>query len=150
VRLETQLRPDAASLTLMSGLAAGTLVLTLRGETAVEALVAGDRVITRDAGAATLLAVEARAARVAPVRIAAGSLGHTRPERDMLIGPGTPIHLRDWRARALYGRDRALVEAHRLVDGEFVTEERPRGMTLYTLSFGAAQIVYADGIEVAA
>lgn len=135
-------------LTLLSGLAAGTVVLTLRGEVAVEDLVAGDRVITRDNGAQPLRAVEAVAARVAPVRVAAGSLGHNRPDRDMLIGPGTRVHLRDWRARALYGRARALVEVHRLIDGEFVTEERPRGLTLHTLAFDGPQIVYADGVEI--
>ena len=145
--VQTPLRAPAR-LTLMPGLAAGTVVLTLRGEVAVEELVPGDRVITRDAGAQTLRAVEAAAARVAPVRIAAGSLGHNRPGRDMAMGPGTRIHLRDWRAKALYGSARALVEAHRLIDGEFVTEERPRGLTLYALAFDAPQIVYADGVEV--
>lgn len=148
--VQTQLRPGIASLALLAGLGSGTVVLTLRGEVAVEDLVPGDKVVTRDTGAVPLRGVERFAARVAPVRVAAGSLGHTRPERDMLMGPGTRVHLRDWRARALYGRARALVEAHRLVDGEFVTEERPRGMTLHALLFDAPQVIYADGLEVGA
>lgn len=139
-----------ASLTLMAGLGTSTLVMTLRGEVAVERLRAGDRVVTRHAGAVTLRGVEARTSRLAAIRVRAGSLGHTRPERDMVMGPGTRVHLRDWRAQALFGRPHALVAAHRLVDGEYVTEERPRGMTLHSLLFDAPQVIYADGLEIGA
>ncbi|EPX87231.1 Hint domain protein [Rubellimicrobium thermophilum DSM 16684] len=135
-------------LTLLSGLATGTAILTLRGAVAVEDLRPGDRVITRDHGAQPLRALEAVAARLAPIRIAAGGLGRNRPDRDLLMGPGTRLHLRDWRARAFCGTPRALLEVHHLIDGEFVTEERPRGLTLYTLTFDRPQIVYADGVEV--
>lgn len=131
----------------LAGLAAGTPVLTLRGEVPVESLRAGDRVVTRE-GAVTVEGVEAVAARVAPVRIAAGSLGHGRPDRDLEVGPGTRLHVRDWRARALFGGARALVEAARLVDGEFVTEGRPRGLTLWTIRLGREAVIYAGGVEV--
>ena len=80
----TQTMPETrAALLPMAGLGTGTMVMTMRGEVAVEDLRAGDRVVTRHAGALTLRGVEARTSRVAPVRVRAGSLGHTRPERDM-------------------------------------------------------------------
>ena len=134
----------------LSGLAPGTIVLTLDGELPVEHLAPGDRVITRDSGVAVLRDVRVSEDYVAPVAIRAGSLGHTRPDRDMLVAPGTEVHIRDWRARALFGADTANVPAHRLVDREFVTDATPRRMRLYTLVFDSRHIVYADGLEVVA
>ena len=132
-----------------SGLAPGTIVLTLEGELPVEHLAPGDRVITRDSGMAPLRDILVTQAFVAPVRVKAGSLGHTRPDRDMLIGPDTKVHIRDWRAEALFGSKTADVPARKLIDREFVTEAEPRRMRLYTLVFDHAHIVYADGLEVA-
>jgi hypothetical protein len=144
-----RLCPDPAQLALAEGLLAGAVVLTLRGEVAVAALVPGDRVITRDAGAVTLRGAEARTTRAAPVRVRAGSLGHKRPEADALLAPGTRLLLRDWRARTLYGQAQALVPAQRLVDGEFVTEELPRALVLHRIDLGGPHVIYADGLEVA-
>jgi len=134
--------------TLASGLPAGTLVMTLQGEVAVEALMPGDRIISRTMGTAVLRDVAARVADVAMVRILAGSLGHTRPGRDLSVGPDTMIHIRDWRAQALYGKPAALIPARRLVDGEFVALQDHALTTLYTLTFDRPQVVYADGLEI--
>ena len=132
-----------------TGLCAGTTVLTLDGEMPVEHLSPGDRIVTRDSGMSVLVGVSCVEVEVAPIRIAAGSLGHTRPDRDMLLPPGTRIHIRDWRAEALFGTATATVPAHRLADGEFVAQQPARNMHLYTLAFDRAHIVYADGLEVA-
>ena len=51
------------------------LVLTGTGKRAVESLKRGDWLVTRE-GRAPVIAVEARAARVAPVRVGAEALGH--------------------------------------------------------------------------
>ena len=134
---------------LISGVCAGTTIMTLDGEMPVEHLTAGTRVITRDSGMAVLRDVTARTLRVAPIRIKAGSLGHTRPDRDMMVAPGTQIHIRDWRAEALFGAPAAMVEASRLVDGEFLAVQDTREMTVYTLTFDRQHILYADGIEMA-
>ena len=83
------------------------------------------------------------------VRIRAGSLGHTRPERDVLLPAAQPILVRDWRARAIFGRDQALVAAARLVDGAFVTHAGEATLDLYVLDFAAPHILYLDGLEVA-
>ncbi|NAZ35545.1 Hint domain-containing protein [Rubellimicrobium sp. CFH 75288] len=147
MHLQTRIAAPDARLAPLAGLAGGTLVLTLRGEVAVDDLLPGDRIITRDAGAQTLRAVESLAARVAPVRIVAGTLGHNRPGRDLVVGPGTLIHLRDWRARVLHGAARAVAEAARLADGEFVVQERPRGLTLHRPLLDGPHVLYADGVE---
>ncbi|MEJ6398016.1 Hint domain-containing protein [Yoonia sp. 208BN28-4] len=133
-----------------SGICAGTTIMTLDGEIPVEHLSAGDRIITRDSGMSVLRGVTARTVKVNPIRIKAGSLGHTRPDRDMIVAPGTLIHLRDWRAEALFGAKSASVTADRLVDGEFLAEQSLREMTVYELQFDRAHIIYADGVEMVA
>ena len=134
----------------MTGICAGTTIMTLNGETPVENLKAGDRIITRDSGMAILKDISQTAAKVAPVRIKAGSLGHTRPDRDMLMAPGAAIHIRDWRAEALFGSTTAKVAAHKLVDGEYLATQAPRDMDLFELTFDRQHIIYADGIELIA
>lgn len=133
----------------VAGLAAGATVMTLDGELPVEHLTIGDRVITRDAGMAVLREVRMKEVRVAPIQIKAGSLGHTRPQADMVVGPDTLVHIRDWRAKALFGADVATVKAKRLIDGEFVSEQPPVTVKVYELVFDKQHIVYAEGMEVA-
>ena len=132
----------------LSGLTAGTLVLTLDGEMPVEHLSVGDRVITRDTGMAVLREVRVTEATVAPIRIKAGSLGHTRPDEDVLVAPGAQVHIRDWRAAALYGKPQANVAAHRLVDREFIAEMPAQKMKVFTLVFDRSHIIYANGLEI--
>jgi hypothetical protein len=61
------------------------------------------------------------------------------PARDLLVGPATRLWL---------PRQSKPVEAFRLVDGQFVTEEGPRGMTLWSLFFPGPRVVRAEGVEV--
>lgn len=138
MRHETVFRVDAVSLTRLSGLATGTRVLTGTGARAVESLKRGDWVVTRD-GPSPVIAVEARAARVAPVRVGAEALGLEMPAEDLVVGPATKLWL---------PRQSRPIEAFRLVDGVYVTEERPRGMTLWTLVVWGTQAVRAEGVEV--
>jgi hypothetical protein len=134
--------------TKVAGLPCGTVVLTLDGEMPVDHLVPGDRVISRNSGMAVLRDIQVVEVRTPMVRILAGSLGHTRPDRDMMVGPETLVHIRDWRAQALYGAASAMVPAARLVDGEFVAETEEVTARLYTLTFDRPQVIYADGLEV--
>ena len=74
----------------------GTLIATPRGEVAIEALRAGDRVFTRDNGIQTIRWIGRRDLTrddlagnpaLRPVRIAKGALGNGLPEADMQISP---------------------------------------------------------------
>lgn len=132
------LRVEAVSLVRLAGLATGTRVLTPDGERAVETLRRGDSVATRK-GVLRLIGAEARAGRVAPVRVAAQALGLRMPGRDLVVGPATRVWL---------PRQSKPIEAMRLVDGRFVEEEAPRGMVFWTLVFHGPQVVRADGVEV--
>lgn len=135
--------------TRTTGLWADGLLLTAKGECRVEDLRPGDRVIARDAGMVTLRSLSRHRRHTASVRILAGSLGHTRPERDVILPAFQRILVRDWRARALFGADQALVAAARLVDGAFVTHAGAATLDLYVLDFGAPHILYVDGLEMA-
>jgi len=133
-------------------LAAGTSVLTLDGAIAVEHLVPGDRIITRDRGAQPLRWVERvdrlpAVGRPTLVRLGRGALGPGRPERDMTVTGRTHVLLRGTDS----GRPtRALVPAARLADGHEVTAASPGAHLppLFRLWLERREIVYADGLEV--
>lgn len=133
-----------------AGICAGTTVMTMKGEMPIENICAGDRIITRDCGMTQVKAITKSVMKIAPVQIKAGSLGHTRPDRDMITAPDTKIYIRDWRAEALFGKPAVAVAAARLVDGEFLSQQDVREMTVYQITFDREHIIYADGIEMIA
>ncbi|WP_294614063.1 Hint domain-containing protein [Roseovarius sp.] len=132
-----------------TGLMADSIILTLDGEKRVGDIRVGDRVITRDSGMAVVQQVATQKITARAVRIKAGSLGHTRPERDVTLPADQQILVRDWRAKALFGAPQAMVSAARLVDGEFVTLIEDFEMTLYSLGFDRIHVLYVDGLELA-
>lgn len=132
----------------VTGLLAGTTVMTLDGELPVEHLSAGDRIITRDTGVAVLRGITASEVNIAPVAIRAGSLGHTRPDRDTRLAPASQVHIRDWRAEAIFGTPTANIPASRLVDGEYISHQPVETVRIFALEFDAPHILYADGLEV--
>lgn len=147
--LDTLATAEAADTAACAGIPAGAQVLTMRGAVAVEELQVGERLITRN-GTRTLRAVEVELlSDLAVVRIAAGALGHDRPEADLTLPAGQRLFLRDWRAQALYGTREAMVPAARLVDGEFLCAGQATELRLFRLGFDGPEIVYADGVELA-
>ena len=132
----------------VSGLWADSTIMTLNGERSVSDLSPGDRVVTRDSGVALVTSVKSRQIITRAVTILAGSLGHTRPECDVTLPAGQPVLVRDWRARAIFNARQAMVPAHRLIDGEFITDQGEIEMTLYELGFDTPHILYVDGLEV--
>lgn len=133
----------------LEGIIAGTMILTLDGELPVQFLAPGDRVITRS-GAKKVQSVEVKVVRDANlIRISASSLGHERPADDIFVAPSQQILVRDWRAKALYNKDVAMVEAQRLADGEYIRKEVVAEVRLFTLRFEREEVVYAGGLELA-
>jgi hypothetical protein len=128
---------------------AGTMVRTLDGILPVEYLTPGDRIVTRN-GARRLTSVSVQARKMVDlVRIRASTLGHDRPEQDLLVSPGQPLLIRDWRAKAIFGVAVAAIPASRLADGEFVCLETHRQVRLFTLRFDDDEVIYAEGLELA-
>ncbi|MFP5479207.1 MAG: Hint domain-containing protein [Alphaproteobacteria bacterium] len=132
-----------------TGLLQGTLVRTLDGVLPVEFLEPGDRVVTR-AGARRLGSISVSRRRGLPmVRFPASTLGHDRPEQDLFLAPGTPVVIRDWRARAIYGTPVAVLPAERLADGDLVRLEILAEARIFTLRFAEDEVIWAEGLEIA-
>jgi hypothetical protein len=131
-----------------TGMLMGTTILTLEGEMPVEFLSIGDKVITRDSGISKVTHIQRSTRKVHTISLAAGSLGHTRPERDALLAGDQMCLIRDWRAQALFGADRALVAARTLVDGEFICDLGMQEQTLIQIFCDGPHILYADGLEI--
>ena len=130
-----------------AGVLSGSIILTLDGAMPVEHLLPGDRIVTRDYGTAILISVYRHVTRVRAVRILAGTLGDTRPDRDVILPEGQQMLVRDWRAAALFGMRQARAPASALIDGEFVVSEGLQTMTLHELRFATSQVIYVDGLE---
>jgi hypothetical protein len=131
------------------GMVAGTMVRTLDGVLPVEYLTPGDRIVTR-AGMRRLTSVSVQSRKMADlVRIRASTIGHDRPDQDLLLSPGQPVVIRDWRAKALYGLPAAAIPASRLADGEYVCLETHRRVRIFTLRFDEEEVIYAEGLELA-
>ena len=132
----------------LTGMAAGSRIRTLDGLLPVEYLEPGDRIVTRS-GARPLVSVSVCQSKVLDiVRLRASALGHDRPEDDLVLGPGQPVILRDWRARVLHVCDVAAVPSERLVDGEFVLRETRHDVRLFTLRFAEVEVIWAERTEV--
>ena len=132
---------------LDTGLVQGTVMLTLDGEIPVEFLSVGDRIITRDTGISKVMHIQRSTRDVHQIGLSAGSLGHTRPERDAVLAGDQMVLIRDWRARALFNCERALVAARTLVDNEFITNLGMVETTLYQIFCDGPHILYAEGLE---
>jgi hypothetical protein len=131
------------------GVLAGTMVRTMDGILPVEYLTPGDRIVTR-AGARRLTSVSVMVRkRIDLVRIRASTMGHDRPDQDLLVSPDQPVIIRDWRAQALYGVPFAAIPAARLADNEFICLETHRNVRLFTLRFDDDEVIYAEGLELA-
>ncbi|SPJ22357.1 Hint domain-containing protein [Palleronia abyssalis] len=143
----TQTRPAAHKTTVQTGLTAGVRIMTLEGPVGIEDLQTGDRIVTRQ-GLRVLRAVRVQEREAAKlVTINASVLGHDRPEAPITVAADQPILLRDWRAKALYGQKTAMVAAHRLVDGDYITATTVSDLRTFVLVFDTPQIIYAEGTE---
>ena len=135
--------------TCEAGLAPGTQILTMDGAIPVEFLNPGDRIITRRGVRKLKAVMRHNLPEGTPrVRISADALGG-KPSSEITLMPGQRVLVRDWRAKALWGKDIAAVPAVRLVDGNFITTETGGRQIMLSLYFGAPEIVYADGLELA-
>ncbi|MGJ8626622.1 MAG: Hint domain-containing protein [Sulfitobacter sp.] len=132
---------------LDTGLVQGAMLLTLDGEIPIEFLSVGDKLITRDSGTSKITHIQRSTRPVHSIAFAAGSLGDTRPERDAILAGDQMVLIRDWRARAMFNSERALVSARTLVDGEFITDLGMQNTTLFQVFCDGPHIMYADGLE---
>ncbi|MCV2881362.1 Hint domain-containing protein [Actibacterium sp. XHP0104] len=126
--------------------AAGTRILTPRGERPVENLEPGDLVITADHGLQPIRWIGKRSVAaqddLAPVRIRKGTLGNTR---DLLVSPQHRMLLSGYRAELLFGETEVLAPAIHLIDDHAVTRQRQDSVTYVHLLFDRHEVIYAEG-----
>lgn len=130
-----------------TGLLQGATVLTLEGEMPVEFVSVGDKLITRDSGIAKIVHIERHDRAVPMIRFAAGSLGQNGAARDAYLAGDQMVLIRDWRARAVFNAERALVAARALVDQEFITDLGLQDTTIFQIFCDTPHILYSDGLE---
>ena len=137
--------------------AQGTMIRTIDGQTAIEALEQGDLVWTKDYGYQPIRWIGKRyfddAALMAnphirPILIRAGALGSNVPERDLRVSPQHRMMVKSKIAERLFGAQEVLIAAKHLlkVDGIDV-DTTTDSVTYYHFLFDRHQIVEAQGAE---
>ncbi|MEL6618388.1 MAG: Hint domain-containing protein [Pseudomonadota bacterium] len=132
----------------------GTRIATQTGEKAVETLVPGDRVFTRDNGIQTLRWVGRRDLSAAdlhrnpefqPILIRQGALGKDLPERDMLLSPQHRMLVTSDLAEVMFQEREVLVPAKHLTGLDGVDQVTTDTVSYLHLMFDQHEVVLADG-----
>ncbi len=140
-------------------MARGTLIATENGPVAVEDLLPGTRVCTRDNGLQTLLWVgsmnivsgaENQSEGMGNLsRITADSFGLGRPMPDLLLGPRARLFRQDCALISAMGTTAALAPITAFIDGDTVLEITPAApVRVYHLAFAQHQIICANGLDI--
>ena len=141
----------------LAELIAGTMIDIEGGRKAVEELVIGDMVRTKDDGYQPIRWIAARTLTSAhfaadpslrPIRIKAGALGDAKPAQDLMVSPQHCVLLDDWRCDLLFGEDEVLAPAEALLNDSSISIDRAcKEVTYYHFLFDKHQIVYSNGAE---
>ena len=139
--------------TIISCFTPGTLIATQSGPVAIEHLVPGDLVVTRDNGLQPLRWVGSKALDAAalaadptlrPILIRKGALGPMAPSRDMLVSRQHRMLMTGPRAELLFGSDEVLVRANHLLHLPGVSQAAALDVTYMHILFDRHEIVLAD------
>jgi len=127
----------------------GTLILTQRGEIAIEKLTLGDKVITRDHGLQPVRWIGNRpvpkSGACAPVIIAAGTFGN---HDELVVSPQHRILIRTTQAQLIMATEEVLVKALHLVNGTSVRRDTSGGMVDYFhILFDMHEVIWSNGLE---
>ncbi|MDF3606994.1 Hint domain-containing protein [Paracoccus sp. DMF-8] len=137
--------------------ARGTLIQTEHGPVAVEDLVAGMRIMTRDRGLQTLRWIGARRLGplalmanpvLRPIRLRAGALAANIPAQDLIVSPQHRILIRSRVAHRMFDTDEVLVAAKQLLqlDGVDIVQDQD-SVEYFHLLFDQHEIVISNGAE---
>ncbi len=141
-----------------TAIARGALVMTEAGPTAVEDLVPGMRVETRDAGYQTLMwrgsaLMQPRIKEGVPLpglyRITIESFGPQRPSPDLVLGPGARLVWRSPELIERIGTDAALLPIGVFDDSFNVVRIAPASpVRVFHLGFRRHHVIAVNGLEI--
>ncbi len=137
----------------------GTLILTTEGPIAVEDLLPGMAIETRDSGPQVLkwvgsmmLVPTSAAPNIEPAtltRVTEGSMGPGRPARDLVFGPHARILRRNAACLSLFGTEAAFAPANAFTDGVSIIEVHPVSpVRVFHLLLDGQHVISANGVEV--
>jgi hypothetical protein len=124
--------------------AAGTAILLVNGEKAVETLAPGDLIITASGAARRVKWVATSVHRpsaclhpheIHPVRILAGAFGEGLPRRDLRVSPGHAIFV-----------DGVLIPAGHLINGATIVSEEAEWVRYYHVELDSHDVILAEGL----
>lgn len=135
----------------------GTLIETEHGAVAIEDLVPGMRIMTRDRGLQPLRWIGSRVlcskalavnANMRPIRIRARALGNDLPRRDLLVSPQHRVLVRSRIAQKMFGAAEVLVAAKQLlqIEGIDIAQDMP-SVEYFHFLFDRHEIVLSEGAE---
>ena len=135
----------------------GTHILTIRGNVAVEDLRVGDMIVTRDNGPQPLRWIGSKQVtgdlqhlfqNMRPVRIAAGALGSSLPQRDLYVSQQHRVLVSSRIAERIFGEAEVLIAAKHLteIDGIEI-DDSGDDLTYFHLLFDRHEIVCSEGAQ---
>ena len=131
----------------------GTAITTLHGKRLVEDLKQGDRILTRDRGFQPLLWAGRRDLSVVsvvhdeglcPVKIKAGTLGPSLPDRDLVVSPGHRLLTTDKTLVGPLGESECLIEARALLGKPGIDKAPATTITYIHLLFDEHELILSD------
>jgi hypothetical protein len=140
---------------LNHGLWAGSKILTLGGEVAVEMIAAGDKIITRS-GARPVRAIHKTLYPLASVvcirtvkRVLDPARATISQADDLRLSPDQGIYIRQGCSNLLAGDSVEVIAARDLATGQNIGMEPDTKACLFALIFEKPEVIYANGLEIA-
>lgn len=132
----------------------GTSIATPHGPRAVEDIVSGDRVITRDNGISSIVwtgrrtydfAELARLPHLGPVLVGQGSLGGGLPEDDMIVAPNARFLVSSDKTMLPFADHEALVAAKHIRNSRSIRPVQMLGVTYIHIMCARHEVILANG-----
>lgn len=138
-----------------AGIAPGAKVRTLHGERMIETLSTGDWLVDHNGTRIQLASITCSPAPAASlVRIAPDALTDGRGgqrKSPLVVSFQQALMVKGWLARAMFGRDQALVPAFSLVDGELIRPmESAVNMPIFQLRTRTPRLIRIEGLDLLA